>query len=465
MKKLIFQIHLTLLLSLMTIGFSLNLTLTDYHNPSANHILDAEVINDILIISGMLGGIEFYDISNPSELNHLTNFNLSSGGGGWGGGTKSNCVRAFNNHAYFTSSNGIYVVDISNPNNPQSQGAISGTSNLNLENLDLHNNVLAVCAHNAGVLLYDISNPQNPYHTATINTNNAWANVMSSNIIYISNDHDILIYDINDLSNPNEVGIIETSNAIKDLDIENNLLYVAIGSDGVNVYDITDLYNPLYLNNFNTGTMANRISTFNDKLAVSDWEDIDILEWNGQALIQVGYKNTGNRTMAIATKNEFIYSAEWASIQAFKYGTIQEPDIDLSTWELNYPYVENGNSYSLSVEIINNGNEILINSDNYTTNSEFQIINPLESLNPGETQIIEIIYNASTENASGAYRIYSNDPDEPEIICETNGNIDGANVGEPAPDFNLNYVANGNGNFHLSDHFGKIIVLAFFAPN
>ena len=288
---------------------------------------------------------------------------------------------------------------------------------------------------------------------------------MSSNIIYIGNDHYILIYDINNLSNPNEVGIIETSNAIKDLDIENDLLYVAIGSDGVNVYDITDLYNPLYLNNFNTGTMANRISTFNDKLAVSDWEDIDILEWNGQELIQVGYKNTGKRTMAIATKNEFIYSAEWASIQAFKYGTIQEPDIDLSTWELNFPYVENGNSYSLSVEIINNGNEILINSDNYTTNSEFHIINPLESLNPGETQIIEIIYNASTENASGAYRIYSNDPDEPEIICETNGNIDGANIGEPAPDFNLNYVANGNGNFHLSDHLSKIIVLAFFAPN
>ena len=85
----------------------------------------------------------------------------------------------------------------------------------------------------------------------------------------------------------------------------------------------------------------------------SDWDDIEVIEWNGQSLIQVGYKNTGNRTMAVATKDQFIYSAEWASIQAFKYGTIQEPDIDLSTWELNYPYVENGNSYSLFVEIMN----------------------------------------------------------------------------------------------------------------
>ena len=75
MKKDILQIYL-IIFCLISIGFSLNLTLTDYHDPSAHHILDAEVVNDILIISGMIGGIEFYDISNPNILNHLTNFNL-----------------------------------------------------------------------------------------------------------------------------------------------------------------------------------------------------------------------------------------------------------------------------------------------------------------------------------------------------------------------------------------------------
>jgi len=122
--------------------FALNLTLTDYHDPLANHILDAEVTDDILIISAMVQGIEFYDISNPAQLNHLTNFTLSNSGGGWGGGTKSNCVRAFGNIAFFTSSNGLYVVDISNPLNPQSLGVVSGTNNYNLENLDLFGNTI-----------------------------------------------------------------------------------------------------------------------------------------------------------------------------------------------------------------------------------------------------------------------------------------------------------------------------------
>ena len=46
-----------------------------------------------------------------------------------------------------------------------------------------------------------------------------------------------------------------------------------------------------------------------------------------------------------------------------------------------------------------------------------------------------------------------------------NGNINGANVGQQAPDFNLDIVANGNGNFQLSDHLGSVVVMAFFSPN
>ena len=59
--------------------------------------------------------------------------------------------------------------------------------------------------------------------------------------------------------------------------------------------------NPEYLDNYNTTTLANRIASFDNKLAVADWDDIEILEWNGESLTQVGYKNTGNRTMAIET--------------------------------------------------------------------------------------------------------------------------------------------------------------------
>ena len=69
--------------------------------------------------------------------------------------------------------------------------------------------------------------------------------------------------------------------------------------------------------------------------------------------------------MAIAVKNNYIYSAEWNSVQIFEYGEIDGPDLDLSIYELNYPYVENGQSYTMSLNVINNGNQILNIVDAY----------------------------------------------------------------------------------------------------
>ena len=152
-------------------------------------------------------------------------------------------------------------------------------------------------------------------------------------------------------------------------------------------------------------------------------------------------------------------------VQAFEFGEINGPDIDLSVYELNYPYVNNGDTYSLTVNVMNNGNQILEIVDNYTTNSEFTVINPLIDLLPGDMQLVEILYSANAMNASGSYRIFSNDSDEEQIVCETNGNINGANIGQEAPDFNLNILANGSGNFRLSDYLGSVVVIAFFAPN
>ena len=65
--------------------------------------------------------------------------------------------------------------------------------------------------------------------------------------------------------------LIETSNAVKDIALTNSFMYVALGSDGVDIYDLSNPENPVFLDNYNTNTLANRISPFEDKLAVSDW--------------------------------------------------------------------------------------------------------------------------------------------------------------------------------------------------
>ena len=356
--------------------------MTDYHDPQANHILDAEIYQNTLIISAMIQGIEFYNISDGGQLEHIDHFTLGQNG-------KANCVEAIDNYAYFTSRNGLYVVDISDPSDPQSLGRVDGTNGFILENLDADNNMLAVAAHADGVLMYDISNPNNLQLSATISADNAWCVRLKDGYAYIADEQAISIYDISISTSPNFIYEIETSNAVKDIALDQSFMYVAIGSAGVDIYDISDPANPIFLDNYNTNTLAHRISPFENKLAVSDWDDVDILQWDGSSLNRVGYKNTGNRTMAIATKDNYIYSAEWASVQAFEYGPVDGPDIDLSTLELNYPYVNSGDSYSLFLDVINNGSSALSIIDDYTTNSHFEIVNHLGDLEPNQSQTVE----------------------------------------------------------------------------
>ena len=466
---------------LFNIVFLKNLTLHDYDNPSANHILDSTIPHDnsdLLIIVGMLGGIEFYDISNPENLNHLNNLQLSGGGGGQGGGgIKPNCIVASGDYAYVTTNRGLGIINISDSTNPVYLGVVSGTDNYILEDLDINSNFLAVAAHEDGTLLFDISNPENPELLSLIEGENVWTVHFFDDYLYVGDQSSlnisIIITDFfDDFITVSNVLNINLSNSIKDIETGHygNYIFVALGSDGIVLIDYNESNNTYdILGEYDTSALANKIDFFDDalfaqRIAVSDWDDVEILEWNGSNLDLVGFKNTTRRTMGVSTKGDFVYSGEWSSVQVFEYGEINGPDIDLSTYELNYPYVNNGTSYVMSVDVTNNGNSILNIIDAYTTNSEFSYA-VLNDLYPGESQSIDISYTANSINASGSYRIYSNDTDEYEVMCETNGNINGANIGDLAPDFSLPIIANGAGTFNLSDYLGEVVILAFFAPN
>ena len=87
---------------------------------------------------------------------------------------------------------------------------VGGTDHLNLENLDLQGNCLAVCAHEDGVRLIDISNPASPVISSTIASENAWAVAIQNVYAYIADEDNILIYNVSDISSPFYLSKIST---------------------------------------------------------------------------------------------------------------------------------------------------------------------------------------------------------------------------------------------------------------
>ena len=92
----------------------------------------------------------------------------------------------------------------------------------------------------------------------------------------------ILIYNLSNISSPFYLSEILSTNAVKDLTVTGKYLYSALGSDGVAIYDLSNPADPQFLDSFNTNTMANRIAIFDGKVAVADWDDVDVLEVENQ---------------------------------------------------------------------------------------------------------------------------------------------------------------------------------------
>lgn len=459
-----------ILLVVFTAVFPKNLSLESRFNSPARELMDVELFGDIMMIPGNLDGYDFFDISDPANPVHISNIEIPMGNralsGFW--------VKAKENVAYFSSrtrGNGSAIVNFSNPSNPVHIGSLSldgaNVNNPSLEGMDIFGDLLAVAAHEDGLFMFDIEDPENPDLNYMFECGNAWdVAFIDSNHIAIGNgEYGLILLEISCPIDPCIQTTIETEGAVKDVESQDSLLYVAEGSAGVALYNISDLENPIHLDQYDTEGFANKIALFGgNKVAVSDWDDVKVLEWTGTELELVGYKKTGKRTMAIAARDSVIYSAEWQHLQTFTFGEINDADLDISSWDIAFPALEMGESDTFGLLIENNGQYPLGFTNPFLNHSDFQAANFPEYMDMGETVLAEVIYTRSNQNASGVMQISSNDPDEPEIAIQLVGNYEGGIVGIEAPDFSLPIVTNGTGTFTLSDHTGQIVVIAFFAP-
>ena len=132
------------------------------------------------------------------------------------------------------------------------------------------------------------------------------------------------------------VGIGETNGAAKDVSIVGDIVFVAVGAGGVDMFDVTNIEDPVFLTNYNTSGYASRVSANDSLVAVSDWDDIEIIRWDNSPRLELaGIKKTGGRVMAAAMDDPLVYSAEWGRLMVYEYGPVAGPDLDLSHHEFD----------------------------------------------------------------------------------------------------------------------------------
>jgi len=174
---------------------------------------------------------EIYNISNitdPVLIGYVSNITDWSYWGTW--------IDVVEDRAYVCSEDGFYVVNVTDPSNPE---IICEDLNVNFYN-------------------------QIGWERSKL--------VVIGNYTYIRGIYGIAIIDISNLPNVRHVSIIRPNVTIYDYYIHDDLLYLACGVDGVLIYNISDKENPELIVHYNDTARSSRaIEYYNGMIIVADY--------------------------------------------------------------------------------------------------------------------------------------------------------------------------------------------------
>jgi len=437
-----------------------NLSLLSKTRLNNYELLDVFLDGNIAYIPAGLGGLNIVDIADPAHPVVLSSYRAE--GCDWG---RIYAWTANKNYAFGVGRDcGVHIVDVSDLTKPEHVITYSDgdESELRYEHAELANSTLYLARHQHGVEIVDVSQAQSPGKVGVIPSQNAWATLATDNLLFIADGAaGVKIVDISTLS-PKIIASITTSGTAKDLALSNSSLFVAVGAAGVDMINVSNPSNPLLVDNYNTSGYASRVSVSNGRVAVSDWDDVEVLEFSDGELKLVGYKNTGGRVMALSTAGDLIYSAEWTGLSIFKFGEIYSTDIDLGNRRLEFPRTPVNAAETLLVSIRSNGAISLEISDIQVVNPDFSVMFPSTSVPADSSMEVQVIYTPESTTWEGTLTFNTNDPDEQKIIIRMQGNHPyGPMVGDQTPPFELQSV-NGFGTISDETYLGQPVVIAFF---
>jgi hypothetical protein len=329
-----------------------NLTHLASYNPPNHELLDIEISEDYAYVPAGLGGLSIIDISDPSSPFSVATY--SAYGCDYG---RLYAWHVQGMYAYGSGRDcGIKVLDVKFVNSPQHIGDY-GTPGKSYEHTDGSGDYLFAATHTDGVEIINVSVPSSPQFVSEIATENAWAVEEVAGLLYVADGTGGLkIIDVTDPLLPQLLGSTPASGTAKDVVVQGDYAFVAAGAFGVDMFDVSNPLLPTLVANYNTTGYASRVGVSDSLIAVSDWDDVEVLRWDDSpSLSLAGYKNTNGRVMAINMVDDVVFSAEWGVFRTFQFGPIAGPDLDLSIRIVDFPHTEIDSCSDTTLTLMNNG--------------------------------------------------------------------------------------------------------------
>ncbi len=272
------------------------------------------------------------------------------------------------NLVFVGSGGGIYVTDVTDPQNPETLSEIKTRSLVDDCTYDTLNKRLYVCAYFSGIEIWDLSDLHNPVRMSRIPTEPYPRSGVAykGNYLFFTTNNNLFSYDITDPYNPtvaNELYV--TNNLVTQLYLKGNIIYVTSITQGLKLVDISDPLN-LQLIHAYSFIIGYKFDISGDYLyAVNNSGTLVILDISDSLNVSVKSSlNLNGYPYGIAVFNNKAYVA--------KVGT----DGGLQIIDVENP------SLPASISLYSGDYQFVVGKENYvylTRNSDFSILDVTDS--------------------------------------------------------------------------------------
>lgn len=429
-----------------------NLNFLGHNGNNPYHLMDAEVVGDLVYISNGLGfGFEVYDISDPTNIQ-----------GVYSGGISAWRCRAYGDTVVFVfhRRNGMTIWDVSGSGNPVQLSQYNPPGNLEaLEGGALVNDTIYCAVHQNGIYEVDVSVPTNPQKVGEIALDSAaaWNVEAQDSFIFIANGRFGLAV-VGLAGGLHQTASLSLPGCANDIVLDGQVAGISLGAGGFATVDISDPYSPVLMDIVATDGCVWGAGFAGHQIIAGAWRVMELFDISDPYnIIESGWENTKTWAHGADIRDDsLIVVADWRGLSCYRVGNDPGADIDIypqvidfgpvSTIKDTTVIVYNTGAGSLNVTAINAPSGISYAPSTFT-------------VQPGDSLLV-------TATASGSGNVYGlatyvcNDPDEGNKTQEVYKNNTGfPQAGSMAPDFTL---LGSDNNYHtLSDYQGKVVFLEF----
>lgn len=333
------------------------------------------------------------------------------------------------------------------------------------EGLALIDGHLWVAAHAGGLRVYTLDAEGAPsFLTEVGGFDNAVKIAVHGDRAYVSDSADVKIVDASDPASPTLLGTVPTAGRARDIMADDGQVFVALGTSGVQVFDIDG--DTLTLDqHIETDGSIQAVHARGNYVTMAAWDHLALFERDG--LNRVGgieLKAQFEQTWGVAMTSDFVFATEWygAHVIRIRPGFVA-PELAVETEVVAFDADEKADT---SVWVHNRGPLNLLLGEPSVPHDAFVASAPQPRLRPAERTNVSLGYTPPGPDP-GVYpdlHLYTNDPgptDNPALITISAQETGRFDVGDTLPEA-FSFL-DPTGADDLDNLRGKVTVLAYFA--